>query len=241
FVELAKPALNGDDTAAANSTRHTLLYVLERLLSLLHPLIPFVTEELWQAVAPKLGVSEQTIMLRPYPQAADFIGAGVTGADYASAEADIEWLKAMVSALRKVRSELNVAPSKLVTLLLAEGTEADRARALRFDSQLRFLTKLERIDFIANAKAAPASAPAVVGELNLLVPLEGLVDLSAERTRLDKEIKRVEGEIAKCNNKLSSETFVQNAPPAVVEQERKRLVDWNVQLEGLAAQRAKLG
>jgi valyl-tRNA synthetase len=236
FVEFAKPALNGDDAAAANSTRHTLLYVLERLLSLLHPLIPFVTEELWQAVAPKLGIGEQTIMLRPYPQSADFAGT-----DYAAAEADIEWLKAMVSALRRIRSELNVAPSKLVTLLLAEGMETDCARATRFDSQLRFLTRLERIDFIADAKAAPASAAAVVGDLTLLVPLEGLVDLSAERIRLDKELKRVEGEIAKCNNKLASETFVQNAPAAVVEQERKRLVDWNVQLEGLAAQRAKLG
>ncbi|HJW45948.1 MAG TPA: valine--tRNA ligase, partial [Lysobacter sp.] len=236
FVEFAKPALNGDDAAAADSTRHTLLYVLERLLSLLHPLIPFVTEELWQAVAPKLGIAEQTIMLRPYPQAADFVGT-----DDTAAEADIEWLKAMVSALRRVRSELNVAPSKLVTLLLAEGTPADRARAGRFDSQLRFLTKLERIECIADANAAPPSAAAVVGELKLLVPLEGLVDLSAERTRLDKELKRVEGEIAKCKNKLASETFVQNAPPAVVEQERKRLVDWNVQHEALAAQRSKLG
>ncbi|WP_119717265.1 valine--tRNA ligase [Cognatilysobacter tabacisoli] len=236
FLEFAKPALNGDDASAADSTRHTLLYVLERLLSLLHPLVPFVTEELWQAVAPKLGIAERTIMLRPYPQAADFAGA-----DYTAAEADIEWLKAMVTALRRIRSELNVAPSKLVPLLLADGTPADRERAQRFDSQLRFLTRLERIEFIADAQAAPASAPAVVGELTLLVPLEGLVDLSAERARLDKEIKRVQGEIAKCNGKLASETFVQNAPAAVVEQERKRLVDWNVQLDGLTAQRAKLG
>jgi valyl-tRNA synthetase len=175
-------------------------------------------------------------MLRPYPQAQDFAGA-----DYAAAEGDIEWLKAMVSALRRVRSELNVAPSKLVNLLLADGTHADHDRARRFDSQLRFLTRLERIDFIADAKAAPASAAAVVGELHLLVPLEGLVDLSAERTRLDKELKRVEGEIAKCQNKLASDTFVANAPAAVVEQERKRLVDWTTQLSGLAAQRSKLG
>jgi valyl-tRNA synthetase len=236
FVEFSKPALNGDDAAAADSTRHTLLYVLERLLSLLHPLIPFVTEELWQAVAPKLGIGGQTIMLRPYPQAADFAGAG-----NAEAEADVEWLKAMVSALRRIRSELNVAPSKLVTLLLAEGSARDHARARRFESQLRFLTRLDRIDFIGDARSAPASAAAVVGELTLLVPLEGLVDLSAERARLDKEIRRVEAEIGKCNGKLASETFVQNAPPAVVEQERKRLVDWKAQLEGLAAQRAKLG
>ncbi len=236
FVELAKPALNGDDAAAANSTRHTLLYVLERLLSLLHPLIPFVTEELWQQVAPKLGVPEATIMLRPYPQAADFVGQ-----DYAGAEADVEWLKAMVTALRKIRSELNVAPSKAVPLLVADCNAGDQDRVARFDSQLRFLTKLDSIQVLADAGAAPAAATGLVGELKLLVPLEGLVDLGAERTRLDKEIKRVEGEIAKCHNKLASETFVANAPPAVVEQERKRLADWNLQRDALAVQRAKLG
>jgi valyl-tRNA synthetase len=106
---------------------------------------------------------------------------------------------------------------------------------------LRFLTRLEHIEVIADAQAAPASAAAIVGDLKLLVPLVGLVDLSAERTRLDKELKRVETEIAKCNGKLASETFVQNAPAAVVDQERKRLVEWKAQLEGLAAQRAKLG
>lgn len=235
FVELAKPALQGDDADAASSTRHTLLFVLERLLSLLHPLIPFVTEELWQQVAPKLGIDADTIMLRPYPQAADFAGQ-----DYATAEADVEWLKAMVTALRRIRSELNVAPSKTVPLLLADCASGDRERVARFDSQLRFLTRLESIEVLADANAAPAAATALVGELKLLVPLEGLVDLGAERTRLDKELKRVDGEIAKCHNKLASETFVANAPAAVVEQERKRLADWNLQREALAAQRAKL-
>ena len=234
FVELAKPALNGSDAVAADSTRHTLLYVLERLLSLLHPLVPFVTEELWLQVAPKLGIAGATVMLRPYPQAADF------AATEGDAEADIEWLKSMVTALRRVRSELNVAPAKQVALLLADGNGADRTRAERFDSQLRFLNKLERIEFIADAGTAPAAATAVVGELKLLVPLVGLVDLGAERARLDKELKRVEGEIGKCRNKLASDTFVANAPPAVVEQERQRLADWTVQLDALAAQRAKL-
>ncbi|WP_064745916.1 valine--tRNA ligase [Lysobacter antibioticus] len=233
FVELAKPALQGEDREAADSTRHTLLYVLERLLSLLHPLIPFVTEELWQQVAPKLGVAESTIMLRAYPQAAEFAG------DYARAEADVEWLKAMVSALRKVRSELNVKPSDLVPLLLAKGDASDRERSERFASQLTFLNKLERIEFVDDVAAAPPAAPAVVGELTLLVPLPA-EKLDAERVRLDKEKKRVEGEIAKCRGKLASETFVQNAPPAVVEQERKRLVDWTTMLEELVAQRAKL-
>ncbi|HJY40364.1 MAG TPA: valine--tRNA ligase, partial [Steroidobacteraceae bacterium] len=151
FVELAKPALSGDDAEAADSTRHTLLFVLERLLSLLHPLVPFVTEELWQSVAPKLGIAETTIMLRHYPLAADF-------AVDDGAEADIEWLKAMVTALRRMRSELNVPPAKLVTLLLADGSIGDRARVERFASQLRFLNKLERIEFLAAADAAPAAA-----------------------------------------------------------------------------------
>ena len=239
FVELAKPALNGGDAAAAQSTRHTLLYVLERLLALLHPLIPFVTEELWQAVAPKLGIEEASIMVRPYPVAADL--SAYTSGEAAHVEQQVEWLKAVISNLRRMRSELNVAPSRQVRLLLAEGDALDRERAARFDSQLRFLCRLDAIDTVADAADAPASAAAVVGTLKLLVPLEGLVDLGAERARLDKELKRVEGEIAKSQGKLSSETFVSNAPPAVVEQERKRLVDWNVQRDGLAAQRAKLG
>jgi valyl-tRNA synthetase len=234
FVELAKPALNGPDVEAANSTRHTLLFVLERLLSLLHPLIPFVTEELWLSVSPRLEITEATIMLRPYPQAADFI------VGHGDSQADIEWLKAMVTGLRKLRSELNVPPAKQVTLLLADGNANDRARVERFGQQLRFLNKLERIDFIADSTSAPACASAVVGELKLLVPLEGLVDLGAERARLDKELKRVEGEIAKSHGKLASDTFVQHAPPAVVELERQRLLDWTMQRDALATQRAKI-
>ena len=147
----------------------------------------------------------------------------------------------MVSKLRQLRSELNVAPSKLVCLLLADGNAADRERAERFGAQLRFLNKLESIVFLDDAGAAPAAATAVVGDLKLLVPLAGLVDLGAERARLDKEIRRVESEIAKCDGKLASDTFVQNAPAAVVEQERKRLLDWNAQRDALASQRAKLG
>ncbi|MBO9741271.1 valine--tRNA ligase [Xanthomonas axonopodis pv. begoniae] len=235
FVELAKPALNGQDTDAAASTRHTLLYVLESLLRLLHPLTPFVTEELWQQVAPRLGITTATISLQSFPQHGDVDTSG-----YATAEADVEWLKSMVSALRRVRSELNVPPSKQVRLLLQAGTAEDRPRVARFASQLSFLLKLETIDWLDAGQDTPPAAAAIVGELTLLVPLEGLVDMDAERSRLDKEIKRVEGEIAKCNGKLGSATFVQNAPAAVVEQERARLNDWTTQLTGLREQRAKI-
>ncbi|CEJ47495.1 valine--tRNA ligase [Xanthomonas citri pv. bilvae] len=235
FVELAKPALNHQDADAAASTRHTLLFVLESLLRLLHPLAPFVTEELWQQVAPRLGITTATISLQSFPQPGD-----VDTGSYATAEADVEWLKSMVSALRRVRSELNVPPSKQVRLLLQAGTADDRPRVARFASQLSFLLKLESIDWLDAGQDTPPSAAAIVGELTLLVPLEGLVDMDAERTRLDKEIRRVEGEIGKCNGKLGSATFVQNAPAAVVEQERARLNDWTTQLTGLREQRAKI-
>lgn len=235
FVELAKPALNNQDTDAAASTRHTLLYVLESLLRLLHPLTPFVTEELWQQVVPRLGITTATISLQRFPQVGDVDTSG-----YATAEADVEWLKSMVSALRRVRSELNVPPSKQVRLLLQADTADERPRVARFASQLSFLLKLERIDWLDAGQDTPPSAAAIVGELTLLVPLEGLVDMDAERMRLDKEIKRVKGEIGKCNGKLGNATFVQNAPAVVVDQERARLADWTTQLAGLREQRGKL-
>ncbi len=231
FVELAKPALHGDDAEAADSTRHTLLYVLDALLRLLHPLVPFVTEELWQAVAPKLGKSGRTIMLQPYPQAGD-----IDTAAYARADADIEWLKAMVSAVRRIRSELGVSPAKQVSLLVRGGHADDVARIARLDAQLRFLCRLERIETLAGEP--PAAAPAVVGDLQLFVPLEGLVDLDAERARLDKELAKVAAEKGKSEAKLAR--FGGNVPPAVVEQERQRLADWSAKLEALAAQRNRL-
>ncbi len=235
FLELAKPALQsaqdgGGDAGAADSTRHTLLYMLDALLRLLHPLAPFVTEELWQAVAPKLGKSG-SIMVQPYPQAGD-----IDAARFAGAASDVEWLKETISALRRIRSELGVSPAKQVSLLFRGGTAADAARIARFDAQLRFLCRLDRIDALAGEP--PAAAPAVVGELQLFVPLEGLVDLGAERARLDKEIAKVAAEKDRSEAKLAK--FGANVPPAVVEQERQRLADWTSRLAALSAQRARL-
>ncbi len=232
FVELAKPALAGGDAEAANSTRHTLLHVLESLLRLLHPLTPFVTEELWRHVAPKLGIADASICVRRYPQATDFGAEG-----YASAEADIEWFKAVVSAVRSIRSTLGISPSKQVSLLFRGGNADDAGRIAKFSAQLTFLLKLDRIDTIDGEP--PAAAPAVVGDLQLFVPLEGLVDLDAERARLDKEIAKVAGEKDKSEAKLAK--FGGNVPPAVVEQERVRLAEWTAKLDALQAQRARLG
>jgi len=172
-------------------------------------------------------------MLQTYPQASEFAAQ-----DYIQAEGDVEWLKGMVSALRRIRSELGVSPMKTVTLLLQDGTADDAARVARFSTQLKSLNRLDSIDVIMGDPLP--SAAGMVGTLKLFVPLEGLVDLDAERTRLDKELKRVEGELAKSKGKLSSDTFVQNAPAAVVDQERTRLAEWSAQHEALRAQRDRL-
>src|SRR5690606_32439750 len=198
---------------------------------LLHPLIPFVTEELWRQVAPRLGIDGPTVSLQRYPQAQDFDAAG-----FATAEADIEWLRQMVSALRRIRSELGVSPNRQVPLLLQGGSPADAERVRRFDSQLRFLLRLERIEAIDGDP--PPAAAGLAGTMKLFVPLEGLVDLDAERARLDKEIARVSAEKDKSAAKLAK--FSDKVPAAVVEQERKRLADWTAQHETLAAQRARL-
>ena len=233
FLELAKPALHGNDATAADSTRHTLLRVLEQLLRLLHPLIPFVTEEIWQTVAPRLGIAGTSISTQPYPE------AGELDASTAAAEADVEWLKQVVSQLRRIRSELNLPPGKAISLRLQGGSNSDRASVGKFESQIRFLSRVESIDWVGDDQADGCAA-GVVGDLRLLVPLEGLVDLSAERTRLDKEIRRIEAEIAKCQAKLASETFVANAPAAVVAQERVRMAEWSAQSAALTGQRARI-
>jgi valyl-tRNA synthetase len=234
FLELSKPALNGDDVVAAASTRHTLLVVLETVLRALHPTIPFITEEIWQVVAPRLGIQASSIMERPWPK------AGELPADEA-ASAEIEWAKAVLSGIRRIRSEMNIAPGKTIPLLLAGGETDDRARAAKFAAQIAFLARTEAPQWIAPGGAEPASAAAVVGSLRVLIPLAGLIDLGAEQARLAKEIARIEGEIRKCEGKLGNANFVANAPAEVVAQERQRIVDWGTQLEALREQARKLG
>jgi valyl-tRNA synthetase len=228
FLELAKPALAGSDTAAANSTRHTLLYVLETLLRALHPLIPFITEEIWHSVAPKLEIAGDSISLQPYPEADAAL-------DNATAATDIEWLKAVVTQLRSIRSQMGIAPSKAVPLLLA-GELDDPKQLARHEASLKFLARLESIAWVSGE--APAAASAVVGRLTLLIPLAGLIDLDAEKVRLDKELARVVSEIAKSETKLAK--FGDKAPAAIVDQERARLADWGNQLAALTQQRALL-
>ncbi|BDU20347.1 valine--tRNA ligase [Dyella sp. GSA-30] len=234
FLELSKPALNGDDATAAASTRHTLLVVLETILRALHPIVPFLTEEIWQNVAPRLSLHESGLMQRPWPRAEDIV------ADDA-ATAEIEWFKNVLSGIRRIRAEMNIAPGKTIPLLLADGDASDRARAAKFAAQISFLARVETPQWIEAGTDEPAAAAAVVGSLRVMIPLAGLIDLSAEKTRLAKEIARIEGEIKKCEGKLGNANFVANAPAAVVEQERQRIADWSVQVSALREQMQKLG
>ena len=235
FLELSKPALNGEDAAAAASTRSTLLRVLEAILRALHPITPFITEEIWQSVAPKLGISGNSVAERPYPRAAEFADA-----TDAQAVADIEWLKAVLGEIRRIRSEMNIAPGKQIPLLFAKGAAADRTRVERFAEQIAFLARTESQAWLDAGQQEPASASAIVGELRVLIPLAGLIDIEAEKARLNREIKRIESEITKCNGKLGNATFVANAPAAVVEQERGRLAEFSTTLSGLNEQLGRL-
>ena len=234
FLELSKPALNGGDAEAAASTRHTLLAVLETSLRALHPIIPFITEEIWQSVAPQLGLKEASILDRPYPRADEF-------AVDEAASAEIEWFKAVLTGVRRIRSEMNIAPGKTIPLLLADGDVEDHRRAEKFSVQIEFLARCETPRWLATNEAEPAAAAAVVGGLRVLIPLAGLIDLDAERARLKKEIARIEGEKKKSEGKLGNANFVDHAPAAVVEQERTRLSEWNAQIEALRGQAEKLG
>jgi valyl-tRNA synthetase len=232
FLELSKPALAGTDTAAIASTRYTLVHVLETLLRALHPMIPFVTEEIWQHVRPLLGIEGTTIMLQPYPEAAD-----IEGDDAATAE--IEWVKGVLTGVRRIRAEMNIAPGKVIPLLLADGDAADRARASKFAAQIAFLGRVETPVWVEGEE--PAAAAAVVGGMRALIPLEGLIDVGAEKARLAKEIARIEGEVRKCEGKLGNASFVANAPAEVVAQERQRIADWTRQADAMREQARKLG
>ncbi len=233
FVELTKPYFQGEQEGHKDHAAQTALQVLESILRLLHPIIPFVTEEIWHSIAAELGISGDTISLQPYPEReGDKINAG--------AEGEIEWLKAVIVQLRRIRSEMNLAPSKAIPLLYAGGSAADRARTEKFAAQIAFLARVEAQRWLAPGEAEPAASAAIVGEMKLLIPLAGLIDVGAEQARLAKEMARIEGEIRKCQGKLGNESFVANAPAAVVAQEQQRLADFSTTLAGLREQAQRL-
>ncbi|MFI4920088.1 MAG: class I tRNA ligase family protein, partial [Gammaproteobacteria bacterium] len=233
FVELSKPALNGEDQTAADSTRHTLLYTLEALLRALHPIIPFITEELWEQVAPKLGVKGESVSRQTYPQSKDLIQPD------RSRNAEVEWLCQAVLQIRSIRSQMGVAPSRAVPLLI-ELPAGHKIPLTGTEPYLKFLARLESIRILAPGEQPPPSAAAVLDQARLLIPMAGLIDMAAERERLAKEIARIEGEITRARAKLDKPDFVQNAPAAVVDKERQRVKEFETTLQGLREQSTRL-
>ena len=227
YLELAKVQLGQDNEAAGRATRKTLVRVLEATLRLAHPIIPFITEELWHRVAPLAGKTGESIMLQPYPEPD-------MGRIDENATARITLLKDMVNACRQLRGEMNLSPAEKAPLIIS----GDTATALPFSAYLKALARLS--DVTIQDELPEADAPvAIVGQFRLMLKIE--IDVEAEKARLSKEIARVEGEVAKCSAKLSNTGFVERAPSAVVEQERTRLEGFASTLEKLKSQLTKFG
>jgi valyl-tRNA synthetase len=218
YLELSKPVLWDENASpdAKRGTRRTLIRVLETWLRLLHPFMPFITEEIWQTVGPLAGKTGPTIMLQPYPKADQ---AAVDKA----ANADIEWLKDVIIGVRNIRGEMNIPPGKELTVLLKNGDATDKSRLELNAPFLRKLAKLGDITWLSAGQDAPVAATALVGNLEILVPMAGLIDQDAELSRLAKEIEKLQQDLKRIQGKLSNASFVDRAPAEVVSKERDKL------------------
>lgn len=231
YLELSKPVLWDDDAAPAlkKGTRRTLVRVLEATLRLAHPLMPFITEEIWQQIKVLAGAKGDTIMLQPYPEADD------SRIDE-TAIADIEWLKRVIIGIRNIRGEMNITPAKHLPIYFNNGS-ADDLRKLNDNRQfLAKLANLEAITWLEPGDEAPMSATALVGNMEILVPMAGLIDKDAELARLNKEIDKLQRELEKVQSKLGNENFVGKAPAEVVAKERERMADMEATLGKLSQQ-----
>ncbi len=241
YLELSKPVLYGDEYSEAEKrgTRRTLVRVLEAILRLAHPFMPFITEEIWQKVAPLAGKTpaaegaDATIMRQPFPVS-----------DHErldpQAESDIEWIKAVITVIRNIRGEMRIPPGKALDVYLHNGKDIDRERLAANHNFMCRLAKLERITWLNAEDSAPASATGLVGDMEILVPMAGLIDKDAEIERLGKEIEKLRKEVARGESKLRNPNFVDKAPDEVVAKEREKLDDHRSQQARLEEQMEKI-
>ncbi|WP_289281444.1 MULTISPECIES: valine--tRNA ligase [unclassified Methylophaga] len=218
YLELSKPVLNSESAsdAAKRGTRRTLVRVLEATLRMAHPFMPFITEEIWQTIAPLAGVNGKTIMRQPYPIADE------NKVDHA-AVTEMEWVMQFITGIRSIRSQMNIAPKKTLPVLLKDASESDRAILSSNQQFLSRLANLESIEILEGA--APAAATALVGKMEILIPLEGLIDKEAEINRLNKEMAKLDKVIKQSSGKLSNENYVAKAPAEVVAKEKEKLAE----------------
>ncbi|MBK5942999.1 valine--tRNA ligase [Halorhodospira halophila] len=233
YLELSKPALREGTEAQARGTRQTLIQVLEELLRLTHPLMPFITEAIWQRVAPVAGITGETIMRQPYP-------TPLAERRDETAEAEIDWVQRVILGVRRIRGEMDISPSRPVPVLLRHAGERDRARLAEHEGFVTTLARLESIRVLEADEQPPESALALAGEMEVLVPMAGLVDKDAELARLAKERARLEGEIERAEKKLGNESFVAKAPAEVVDKERAKLTEAQQALEKVAEQERRV-
>ncbi|KTG30092.1 valine--tRNA ligase [Idiomarina sp. WRN-38] len=232
YLELTKPVLQNGTEVQQRGTRHTLVSILEQLLRLLHPIMPYITETIWQRVKPLAGVEGDTIMLQPFPQVQSSVNE--------QAMLDMEWLKRVILAIRNIRGEMDLSPNKPLPLLLSNADAMAKGRIENNESFLSSLAKLESIEFIDSDDDAPASMTALVDSLKLHIPMAGLIDKDAELQRLQKAIEKAEKEWQRLNGKLSNENFVNKAPEAVIAKEREKLAEAEATLSQLKEQQEKI-
>jgi valyl-tRNA synthetase len=235
YLELSKPVL-WDENASAEAkcgTRRTLVRVLEALLRLAHPIMPYITEEIWQQVKGLAGKDGETIMNQPYP---------VANNDKfdAAAETEIEWLKGVITGVRNIRGEMGISPAKELSVLLQNGGPEDLTRLNANRTFLCKLAALESITWLNADDEAPMSATQLVGKMEVLVPMAGLINKDAELARLQKELDKLQKEIGRIKGKLSNEKFVSNAPEAVIAKEREKMAASQSSFDKLQEQYAKI-
>ena len=235
YLELTKPILNSDDATQAQKlgTQQTLARILESVLRLAHPFLPFLTEELWQKVPSTVRLSGDTIMLQPFPVADEKLISN-------AASKDVDWLKTVVTGVRNIRGEMDISPARQVPILFSNGSTEDQERLDKFTRELTFLVRPESLTWLSDNTEKPMSATALVGEMELLVPMAGLIDKEAELARLDKEIDRKQKDRAKTEGKINNPSFVEKAPEEVVQKERDKLKDLDSALEKLNEQRVSI-
>lgn len=231
YVELSKPTLWDEEKNPENAqaTRFVLIFILEKTLRLLHPFMPFITEEVWQKIAPLISINGQSIMMESYPT---YDRKNIDE----EAEEHIEWLKGVILSIRNIRGEMDISPAKSINILLRNGSPTDKERMEIHKPYLQKLAKLKDISWLEDGHEAPASATQRFDELEILVPLEGLIDVDAERSRLMKEINKLLSGLKAVETKLNNKKFVNNAPSSIVIKEREKKNQISSTLESFETQ-----